>query len=61
MQKHYSGNPSTCENSKYLKSIPDTSVIQCDQIITVKDILLTKMTNTIATNCVSTAIVKTLS
>ena len=31
-------------NSKYLKSIADTSVIECD------DIASTKMTNTIATN-----------
>ena len=38
--------PSTCicENSKYLNSIADTSVIECDEII-----------NTIATNVASTA------
>ena len=35
VQKSYSGNPSTCicENSKYLKSIADTSVITRDEII----------------------------
>ena len=37
-------------NSKYLKSIADTSVIECDEIILVTDIASTKMTNTIATN-----------
>ena len=50
--KDYSWNRSTCtcENSKYLKSIADTSVITSDEIISVMDILSTKMTNTIATN-----------
>ena len=43
-------NPSTCENGKYLKSIADTSVIACDEIISVMDIVSTKMANTIATN-----------
>ena len=38
------------ENSKYLKSIADTSVIACDEIVSVMDIVSTKMTNTIATN-----------
>ena len=48
----YSWNPSAFigDNSKYLKSIVDTSVIECDEIIFVMDILSTKMTNTIATN-----------
>ena len=34
-KKDYSWNPSTCicEKSKYLKSITDTSVIECDEII----------------------------
>ena len=34
-KKDYSWNPSTCicENSKYLKSIADTSVTKCDKII----------------------------
>ena len=33
-KKDYGWNPSTsiCENSKYLKSIADTSVIVCDEI-----------------------------
>ena len=50
-KKYYSWNPSTCiyENSKYIKSIADTSVIACDEIISVMDIASTKMTNTIAT------------
>ena len=44
-----------CENSKYLKSIADTSVMECYEIITVMDILLTKMANAIATNVTSAA------
>ena len=44
-----------CENSKYLKSIVDTSVIKFDEIITVGDILSTKITySTTATNVTST-------
>ena len=56
-KKDYSWNPSTCicENNKYLKSIPDTSVIECDEIITVMDIASTKLTNTIVINVTSTA------
>ena len=51
-KKYYSWNPSkcTCENSKYLKSIADTSVITSDEIISIMDIVSTKTTNTIATN-----------
>ena len=51
-KKDYSYDPSTCiyENGKYLKSIADTSVITCDEIISVTDIISTKITNTIATN-----------
>ena len=47
----YSCNPSTCicENSKYLKSIDDTSVTEYDEIIIVMDTIATKKTNTIAT------------
>ena len=45
----------SCNPSKYLKVIDDTSVIQCDEITTVMDIVLTKMTNTIAPNVTSTA------
>ena len=56
-EKDYSWNPSKCicENSKYMKSITDASVIECDQIITILDIISTIKTNTIATNAVSTA------
>ena len=51
-KKGYSWNPSrcTCENSKNLKIITDTSVITCDDIISVMDIVSIKMTNTIAKN-----------
>ena len=51
-KKYYSWNPSSfiCENSKYLKSIGDTSVIACDEIISAMDILSTKKTNATATN-----------
>ena len=43
-KKGYSWNPSICicENSKYLKSIADTSVTQCDKIVNVMDIVSTK-------------------
>ena len=44
-----------CENSKYLKSIANTSVIECDELVTVTDIVSTKKANTIATNVMSTA------
>ena len=40
---------------KYLKSITETSVIECAEYITVMDIVSTKMTNTIVTNTMSTA------
>ena len=40
-----------CENSKYLKSIGDTSVIECNEFVTVMDTVSTKTTNTIATKC----------
>ena len=42
-----------CENSKYLKSVADTSVIACDEIIDVMDIVSTKMTNYIAASTAS--------
>ena len=50
-----SWNPSTCicENSKYLKSIVDTSVTECDKIVIVMDNVSTKKTNTIATKKIS--------
>ena len=56
-KKDYSWNPSTCiyEKSKSLKSIVDNSVIECDEIITVVDILSIEKTNTIAANVTSTA------
>ena len=49
--KDYSQNPSTsiCENSKYLKSVADTSVTQYDEIIIVTDNILTKITNSVVT------------
>ena len=55
-KKDYSWNPNTSisENSKHLKSIADTSIIEWDEIITAMDILSTKMTNTLA-NVTSTA------
>ena len=51
-KKDYSWNSSKCicENSKNLKGISDTSIITCNEIIYVMDIVSTKMTNTIATN-----------
>ena len=64
-KKDSSQNPSTCicEKSKYLKSIADTSVIECDEVINVldnastkkADTLATKKTSTIATTATSTA------
>ena len=56
-EKDYSWNLSICicKNGKYLKSTADTSVIACDEIITVMVIVSTKKTNTIATNVTSTA------
>ena len=43
-KKYYSYNPSTCvcENRKYLKPNADTSVIKCDKVITVMDIVSPK-------------------
>ena len=51
-KKDYSWNPSIriCEYSKHLKSIADTSVIMCVEVISVMDIVSTKRTNTVATN-----------
>ena len=44
-KKDYSWNPSSCicENSKYLKSIANTSLLTCDEIISVRDIVSTKI------------------
>ena len=43
-KKDYIWNPSTCicENSKYSSSIADTSVTNCDEIVTVMDIVSKK-------------------
>ena len=51
-EKVYSWDASTyiCENSKYLKSTADISVVEWDEIISVVDIASTAITNTIATN-----------
>ena len=59
MQKNYSWNPSTCicENSKYLKSVADTSVSECDEIVIAIDNSRTKKTNTIATVVTGTALI----
>ena len=53
-KKYYTLSPSTCicEKSKCLKSIADTSVIACDEIIDAIDIVSTNMTHTIATSIV---------
>ena len=54
-----SWNPSTCicENSKYLKSVADTSVTRCDEIVIVMRDLSTKKINTITRNVTSTAFI----
>ena len=54
-KKDYIWNPSawTCENSKYLESIAETSVITCDEIIAVTNIVSTKMINTVAISTTS--------
>ena len=49
----WNASTSTCDNSKYLKSIADTLVISCDEIIYAMDIVSTKMTNDLATSTVS--------
>ena len=51
-KKIISWNPSTCicKNDNYLESTANTSLIECDEIISVVDIVSTKITNTIATN-----------
>ena len=56
-KEDYSWNPSTCicDDSKCLKSIADTSLTKCDEIIIAMDILSTKKTNNIATNVMCTA------
>ena len=54
-KKDYSWNPSTCicENSKCLKSVADTSVTKCDEIIIAMDIVSTekaRVTSTVSMN-----------
>ena len=51
-KKNYSRNPCTrtCDNSKYLKSVVDTSVITFDETITLMDIVSTKKANAIVIN-----------
>ena len=39
-----------CDNSKYLKSIVDDSVIECDEVINFRDSVSTNVTNTISKN-----------
>ena len=55
-----SWNPSicTCENTMYLKSIVDSSVIVCDEIISIKDTVSRNAANTISTNVTSTMLIK---
>ena len=43
------------QNSKYLKSVADTSVTECDEIVIVMNNLSIKKTHTITTNVRSTA------
>ena len=52
----YSWSPSTCicENSRYLKSITDGSVIISDEIINFAESVSKNMTNTVPTNAIST-------
>ena len=48
-KKNYNWNPNICicENTKYSKYIPDTSVIMCYEIISAMDIVTTKLKNAI--------------
>ena len=50
-EKDYSWNPRTCicENNKYLESVTDNSVTECDEIVTAMDNLSTKKENAKAT------------
>ena len=55
-KKGYSCNPRTwiCKNSKYFKSVADTSVTEYDEIVIFMYIISIKRTNTIATYITST-------
>ena len=44
-----------CENSKSLKSVDDTSLTKCDEIVTTMNNFSTKKTNIITTNAASTS------
>ena len=46
----WSRNTSICDNSRYLKSIINESVIVCNEIINVTEIVSTNVTNFIPTN-----------
>ena len=54
-KKDYSLNPRTCicENSKYLKSLADTLVTKCDEIVIAINNLSTTKINTITANIMS--------
>ena len=56
-KEKFSWNPCTCicENTKYLKSVADTSLTMCDEIVIVINNLSTKKTNIIITNVTSAA------
>ena len=56
-KKNYSWDSSTCicENGRHLRSIADTSVIACYEIIYVMDIVSKNLANTISINVTSTA------
>ena len=47
-KKNYIWNSNTCICVVRIKNIGDTSVIECDEIITVMGIVSTKMTNALA-------------
>ena len=51
-EKDHSWNPSACiyENSKFLKRFTDTSVVACDGIISVMEVVSKKKANTIVKN-----------
>ena len=55
----YSLNPSICmcENSKYFKSVADTSVTKSDKIVIFMNNLSTKKTNTISTYVTTTTLI----
>ena len=62
-EKDYSWNPGgcICKKSEYLKSIADTSMTECNEVITNMDNVSTKKTNIIGTkmeNVLSTVSIK---